>query len=84
MRRRPGEVDRGAPAGQPEVLELTDGPVPEPGPGEARVAVGAAGVNFRDLQQRSGGYPARTPFVMGAEGAGYTEEAVVPADRAVG
>lgn len=96
--------------GGPEVLELVDGPVPDPGPGEVRVAVGAAGVNFRDLQQRSGGYPARTPFVMGAEGAGtvtavgtevaglrigdrvawamvdgagYTEEAVVPADRAV-
>lgn len=96
--------------GGPEVLELAEGPVPEPGPGEVRVEVGAAGVNFRDLQQRSGGYPARTPFVMGAEGAGtvtalgpdvedlrvgdrvawamvdgagYTEQAVLPADRAV-
>jgi NADPH2:quinone reductase len=96
--------------GGPEVLELVEGPAPEPGPGQVRVAVAAAGVNFRDLQQRSGGYPARTPFVMGAEGAGtvtavgpevddlrvgnrvawamvdgagYTEQAVVPAGRAV-
>ena len=96
--------------GGPEVIEVVDGPAPEPGPGEVRVEVGAAGVNFRDLQQRSGGYPARTPFVLGAEGAGtvtalgrdvsdlrvgdriawamvdgagYTEQAVVPAHRAV-
>jgi NADPH:quinone reductase-like Zn-dependent oxidoreductase len=32
--------------GAPEVLEPTDGPVPAPGPGEVRVAVGAAGVDL--------------------------------------
>jgi NADPH2:quinone reductase len=56
--------------GGPEVLELRDLPTPEPGPGEVRVDVAAAGVNFIDTYQRSGAYPVRTPFVVGSEGAG--------------
>lgn len=57
-------------AGGPEVLELQERPTPEPGPGEVRVDVAAAGVNFIDTYQRSGMYPMTFPFVAGSEGAG--------------
>jgi putative PIG3 family NAD(P)H quinone oxidoreductase len=43
--------------GGPEVLEVGDVPVPEPGRGEVLVAVTAAGVNRADLMQREGHYP---------------------------
>lgn len=57
-------------AGGPEVLELQERPTPEPGPGQVRVDVAAAGVNFIDTYQRSGTYPMTFPFVAGSEGAG--------------
>src|SRR5690606_6021481 len=59
--------------------------VPEPGEGQVRVDVQAAGVNFIDIYQRSGTYPMQTPFVAGSEGAG-TVSAVGPgvSDVAVG
>ncbi len=56
--------------GGPEVLELTEIDVPEPGPGQLAVGVGAAGVNFIDIYQRSGVYPMALPHVPGSEGAG--------------
>ncbi len=56
--------------GGPEVLQLTDVPEPEPGPGEAVVEVGAAGLNFIDTYQRSGLYKVPLPFTLGLEGAG--------------
>jgi len=56
--------------GGPEVLELTEIDVPEPGPGQVAVGVGAAGVNFIDIYQRSGVYPMALPHVPGSEGAG--------------
>lgn len=40
--------------GGPEALEVIDTPIPEPGPGEVRVKVGAAGVNFADVMVRAG------------------------------
>jgi len=40
------------------VLVVADRPVPEPGPGEVRLAIEAAGVNRPDLMQREGRYPA--------------------------
>ncbi|SHJ23712.1 putative NAD(P)H quinone oxidoreductase, PIG3 family [Roseomonas rosea] len=43
--------------GGPEVLALTERPVPECGPGEVLVRVAAAGVNRPDVQQRKGLYP---------------------------
>lgn len=43
--------------GGPDVLELAEVPVPEPGPGEVLIKVAAAGVNAPDLAQRRGAYP---------------------------
>lgn len=59
--------------GGPEVLEAKDHDPGEPGAGQARVRVEAAGVNFIDTYQRSGAYPRPTPFVLGLEGAGTVE-----------
>jgi NADPH:quinone reductase len=58
--------------GGPEVLELRDVPAPEPAAGELLVDVVFAGVNFRDVYERGGGYAhgARPPFVAGIEGMG--------------
>ena len=56
--------------GGPEVLQAVDRDTPEPGAGQVRVDVSAAGVNFIDIYQRSGAYPMQTPFVAGSEGAG--------------
>ena len=56
--------------GGPEVLEVADAPVPEPGPGEVVVEVAAAGVNFIDTYHRSGLYPLDLPAGIGLEGAG--------------
>lgn len=44
--------------GGPEVLELRDVPLPEPGAGEVRVRVRACGLNRADMLQRMGAYPA--------------------------
>jgi NADPH2:quinone reductase len=57
-------------SGGPEVLELQDLGAPEPGPGELLVDVAVAGVNFRDIYERRGGYGAATPLVAGIEGMG--------------
>ncbi len=43
--------------GGPEVLEWTDAPDPDPGPGEILVDVTASAVNRADLLQRRGLYP---------------------------
>ena len=73
-------------AGAPEVLEWTSLETPAPGPGEARVAQKAIGVNFIDTYYRSGSYPwPSTPLIPGAEAAGVID-AVGPGvkDLAVG
>lgn len=56
--------------GGPEVLELQDRPAPVPGPGQLLVDVAVAGVNYRDIYEREGGYGGRPPLVAGVEGAG--------------
>jgi putative PIG3 family NAD(P)H quinone oxidoreductase len=43
--------------GGPEVLRLTERPLPHPGPGEVLIRVAAAGVNRPDVVQRMGLYP---------------------------
>lgn len=56
--------------GGPEVLRVGDIEAPVPGPGDVLVDVAAAGVNFIDVYERTGGYPKELPFVVGSEGAG--------------
>jgi NADPH2:quinone reductase len=57
--------------GGPEVLEYREVPDPEPGDGQVLVDVEAAGVNYRDVYERSTqGYGSDPPAVLGAEGAG--------------
>jgi NADPH2:quinone reductase len=73
--------------GGPEVLELVDVEVGEPGPGEARVRNHAIGVNFIDVYFRNGLYPQPLPGGLGQEGAGVVEAVgpdvthVKPGDR---
>ncbi len=57
-------------AGGPEVLRLEEVPIGEPGPGEVRVEIAAAGVNFVDVYHRTGLYPLPLPAVLGVEAAG--------------
>jgi NADPH:quinone reductase len=56
--------------GGPEVLQLTELPVPQPKANEAIVKLSASGVNFIDIYQREGRYKVPLPFVLGQEGAG--------------
>jgi len=59
--------------GGPEVLQIDDVSVGDPGPGQVRVRHTAIGVNFIDTYQRSGLYPIQLPAVAGNEGAGVVE-----------
>ena len=58
--------------GGPEVLTLEEAPAPLPGPGQLRVAIAAAGINFADILIRNGVYPGARPppCVPGYEAAG--------------
>jgi len=62
-----------AKTGGPEVLALVERDPGLPGPGQARIRVAAAGVNFIDVYFRTGLYPRPLPFVAGLEGAGRVE-----------
>ncbi len=66
--------------GGPEVLSLEPHEPGEPGSGQVRVRVAAAGLNFIDVYFRAGLYPRSLPFVAGLEGAGVVE-AVAPGVR---
>jgi NADPH:quinone reductase-like Zn-dependent oxidoreductase len=61
--------------GRPEVLQVQERPDPPVGPGEVRIAVKAAGINFADTMARVGLYPdaPKPPCVMGYEVAGEVE-----------
>ncbi len=61
--------------GGPEVLQVEERPDPAVGPGEVRIAVRAAGINFADTMARVGLYPdaPKTPCVLGYEVAGEVE-----------
>src|SRR4051794_7481687 len=75
-----GAVVVAAGYGGPEVLSVVDEPAPEPGPGQVRLAVRAAGVNPIDVKSYSGVFgtdPARLPLRLGSEAAG-TVTAVGP------
>ena len=63
--------------GGPEVMVLEESPTPEPGPGEVRVQIKAAGVNPVDTYIRSGGYTAKPglPYTPGFDAGGTVEAA---------
>ncbi|WP_017555990.1 S-(hydroxymethyl)mycothiol dehydrogenase [Nocardiopsis baichengensis] len=54
-------------------VEVTDIVVPDPGPGEAVVAIAACGVCHTDLTYREGGVNDEFPFLLGHEAAGTVE-----------
>ncbi len=60
--------------GGPEVLVWEEVKVGKPGPGEARIRHTAVGLNFVDIYNRAGVYPAPLPSGLGSEGAGVVEE----------
>ncbi|HZA59389.1 MAG TPA: medium chain dehydrogenase/reductase family protein [Solirubrobacterales bacterium] len=74
-----------------DVLKVEERPDPTVGPGEVRVAVRAAGINFADLMARVGVYPdaPAPPCVVGYEVAGEVEsvgdgvDSVAVGDRVV-
>ncbi|MBV9795773.1 MAG: NADP-dependent oxidoreductase [Actinobacteria bacterium] len=76
--------------GGPEVLEIADLPDPQPGPGEVRIAVRAAGVNASDWKKRQGLMDSELPQTLGYEAAGVVDELgdgvtdVVVGDRVYG
>jgi NADPH:quinone reductase-like Zn-dependent oxidoreductase len=61
--------------GGPEVLRVEERPDPPVGPGEVRIAVRAAGINFAETMARVGLYPdaPKPPCVLGYEVAGEVE-----------
>jgi NADPH2:quinone reductase len=60
--------------GGPEVLQLAELPIPEPGPGQVLIRVEATGVNFIEIHFRKGVYKSSLPLVPGSEAAGTVEE----------
>ena len=60
--------------GGPEVLQLVELPIPEPGPGQVLVRIEAAGVNFIEIYFRKGVYKSAFPLIPGSEAAGTVEE----------
>ena len=60
--------------GGPEVLQLADLPIPEPGLGQVLMRIEATGVNFIEIYFRKGVYKAALPMIPGSEAAGTVEE----------
>jgi NADPH2:quinone reductase len=73
--------------GGPDVMQWEEEPVPTPGRGEALVRHTAVGLNFIDVYERTGLYPAPLPTKLGHEAAGVVESVgpgvrgVKPGDR---
>lgn len=70
--------------GGPEVMNLVDRPLPEPGPGAVRVRLGVIGVNLIDTYHRTGLYPLPLPSGLGMEGAGEVEAVGDGVDMKIG
>lgn len=77
--------------GGPDVLTTLDAPLPDPGPGEALVAVVASTINSVDVKTRTPGTPqqvGRFPAVLGWDVAGIVitapdDSAYEPGDRVI-
>ena len=61
--------------GGPEVLQIEDLDIGEPGPGEVRIRVEAVGLNRSEAMYRAGRYPVepKLPSLIGYEGVGTIE-----------
>lgn len=59
--------------GAHEVLRLETIATPEPGPGQARIKIEYAGLNFIDIYQRLGQYKLSLPFTPGLEAGGVVD-----------
>lgn len=60
--------------GGPEVLQVADLAIPQPGPGQVLIRIEAIGLNFVEIYFRKGVYKATLPFTPGTEAAGTVEE----------
>src|SRR6185437_14901569 len=69
----PQEVRGVIARGKGAPVEVTTVVVPDPGPGEAVVAISACGVCHTDLHYREGGINDDFPFLLGHEAAGVVE-----------
>jgi len=69
----PNEVRGVVARAKDEPVEVTTIHVPDPGPGEALVAVQACGVCHTDLHYREGGIGDDFPYLLGHEAAGVVE-----------
>jgi NADPH:quinone reductase len=72
--------------GGPEVMQIEDVVLDQPGPGMVTVRNHAIGLNYIDTYHRSGLYPLPLPIGLGLEGAGVVEAVgqgveLVPGDR---
>ncbi|MDG5483899.1 quinone oxidoreductase family protein [Mycolicibacterium gadium] len=70
-----------------EALEVADVPTPEPGPGEVRIAVSAASVNFGDIARCRGTVASvmgQIPFTLGMDVCGVVDAAGEGATERVG
>src|SRR5215510_8955348 len=58
--------------GDPSVLKIEERPIPEIGPSDVLIKVGAASVNFPDVLMLTADYQHKPelPFIPGMEGAG--------------
>jgi NADPH:quinone reductase len=74
--------------GEPgDVIEVQDIPAPDPGPGQVRIAVSAAPLNFGDLARCRGGVASVTtepPFTLGMDVCGVVETAGPGGEKWVG
>jgi NADPH2:quinone reductase len=59
--------------GGPEVMQMVDVELGDPGPGEVRVQHHAIGLNYIDIYGRTGLYPMTPPSGLGLEAAGVVE-----------
>lgn len=72
--------------GSYDQLQFEDRPMPEPGPGQIRIAVRAAGLNHLDTWVRRGvpGHKFPLPIVPGCDGAGLIDAVGPGVERTVG
>jgi NADPH2:quinone reductase len=74
-------------SGPPEVMQIDEVDLPDPGAHEVRIRQTAIGLNFQDVYQRSGFYTLPLPSGIGTEAAGVVEQCgaavtgVQPGDR---